>query len=108
MFGPGYTTNMLHYVNQFLQRKMNIQAEKEHPSEKILKKYFSDCADFMERKVKLGEGGQVSGTLLWVEGLVGSIDLADTVLRPLTLNRELAKARSAKECAEKKDCRRFT
>jgi len=79
---------------------MNIRGEKSHPSEKFLKKIFSDCADFMERKVKFGEGGRVTGTLFWMEGLVGSIDLAETVLRPLGENPALARAESEKACVE--------
>ena len=79
---------------------MNISGEKSHPAEKFLKKFFSDCADFMERKVNFGEGGHISATLFWMEGLVGSIDLAETVLRPLGENRALAAADSAQRCAE--------
>lgn len=79
---------------------MNIQGEKPHPAEKFLKKVFSDCADFMERKVKFGEGGRTTGTLFWVEGLVGTIDLAETVLRPLGENPALARAESEADCAE--------
>ena len=79
---------------------MNIQGEKWRGAEKIFKKFFSDCDDFMERKVKLGEGGRVCGTLFWMEGLVGSIDLAETVMRPLGENRALAEAGSAEACAE--------
>ena len=79
---------------------MNIQGEKCRAAEEFLKKIFSDCDDFMERKVKLGEDGRVSGTLFWMEGLVGSIDLAETVMRPLGENRALAAADSAEACAE--------
>ena len=54
----------------------------------------------MERKLKLGEDCRIAASLFWVEGLVGSIDLAETVLRPLGENRTLAAAESAAQCVE--------
>ena len=50
--------------------------------------------------MKLGEDCRIAASLFWVEGLVGSIDLAETVLRPLGENRTLAAAESAAQCVE--------
>ena len=49
-----------------------------------LRRIFRRCADFEERTVRIGDEGQLSLSVFWLDGLISSEEAAESVLRPLT------------------------
>jgi len=62
-----------------------------------LRRIFRHCADFQERTLRIGEAGQISVHVFWLDGLISAEEAAESVLRPLTDPRRCA-APDAESC----------
>lgn len=70
----------------FKNKAGDFSSSENAPLSEKIKKSFSDCDDFSERKVDLG-GGKTTAYVCWLDGCVSGSEVAENILRPLHLLR---------------------
>ena len=77
----------MYYVKRNLPDKFNILTQPEYKcliSLDNIRNIFSNCGDFESREIFLGLNSNKCIFLCWLDGTVSSIDLSESVMRPLT------------------------